>query len=132
MSSSQDSSREQVLEIAKEDARTNLAQSNQIYDFKEDPGYVMLPEYNEINPLVYVAKNGTHFLIDETNNYSIMRSCDLSDQNLCYSGDRGSQSFVIGHLFYVLDVTWQENEIVGGENRYIIDGITGRILYPPA
>lgn len=105
--------------------------SHQIFDFKETPFIVLMPENKTISPLIYVAGNGTHFLINETNNFSVERPCNLSDQELCYTEDRDSQSFVIGHLFYVFDVSWQMDEIVGGGSRYMIDGISGKILYPP-
>ena len=123
--------REEALEIARKHTVQNLVPSHQIVDFKETPFIVLMPENKTLNPLIYVAENGTHFLINETNNFAVERPCNLSDQDLCYTEDRDSQTFVIGHLFYVFDVSWQVDETIGGGTRYMIDGVSGRILYPP-
>jgi len=123
-------SRKEVLEIARKDIIENLVESHQIFDFREQPGYMLLPENKTINPLVYVAQNGTHYLIDEESNNSLTRPCNPSDQQLCYPGDRDSQPHIAGHLVYILEVTWQENDVLGGGTRYMIDGNTGEILYP--
>lgn len=124
-------SRNEVLPIARNDVVENLVGSHQIFEFREQPAYTLMPENKTLNPLIYVAQNGTQYLIDEENNNGLTRPCNLSDQQLCYPGDRDSQVHITGHLVYVMDVAWQENDIVGGGTRYMIDGNTGKILYPP-
>lgn len=123
-------SRDEVLEIARKDIIENLVESHQIFDFREQPDYVLLPENRTISPLVYVAQNGTHYLIDAESNNRLSRPCNLSDQQLCYPGDRDSQPHIAGHLVYILEVTWQVSDVIGGGTRYMIDGNTGEILYP--
>lgn len=123
-------SRVEALEFARVYTLQNLVPLLIMIDFKEAPNPALVPENKTLNPLIYVAENGTHFLVNETNNYGVEKPCNLSEQQLCYTGDRDSQPFVIGHLAYVLDVVWEENEIVGGGTRYAIDANTGKILYP--
>jgi hypothetical protein len=123
-------SRAEALEIAREYTLQNLVASHKVIDFKETPYPGLVPGNKTLNPLIYVAENGTHFLVNKTNNYSVEKPCNLSEQQLCYTDDRDSQPFVVGHLVYVLDVVWQENDIVGGGTRYAIDANTGEILYP--
>lgn len=79
--------------------------------------------------LVFVHRNGTQFLINQTDN-TVLGRCDLSDQNLCYTDDRSAQDLIKGHIIYVMEVNGQVTETMEVGGRYIVDAINGKILYP--
>lgn len=135
-----------ALAGAEKDLENQLPKMLAPYKLKQGEGievFGLRPADPSFEPLklVFVHRNGTQFLINQTDN-TILSRCDLADQNLCYTDDRTSQDFIKGHLIYVMEVSGRLNVYtrdVGGQiiapievgNRYMVDAINGKILYPP-
>jgi hypothetical protein len=127
---------EDALALAKQNLEKNLPEIVAPYKLKEGEeelrnfGLVKAgPDFEPLK-LVFVHRNGTQFLINQTD-YTVLNRCDLSDQNLCYTDDRDAQDFIKGRLVYVMEVEGQVNDTVGVGSRYMVEAISGRILYPP-
>jgi hypothetical protein len=137
---------EQALAATEKDLEKKLPEIVAPYKLKEGEGiaeFGLLPAGPHFEPLklVFVHQNGTQFLINQTD-HTITSRCDLADQDLCYTDDRAAQDFIEGHLIYIMEVSGRLNiyvrdtsgEIVGPievGNRYMVDAINGKILYPP-
>lgn len=124
-----------ALTAAKEDLEKQLPEMLSPYQLKEGEeelkDFGLLPANPNFEPLklVFVHRNGTQFLINQTD-HTIISSCNLDDQNLCYTGDRRSQDFIEGHLIYVMEVSGRVNETIEVGSRYMADAINGKALYP--
>lgn len=124
-----------ALTAAKEHLEKQLPETVSPYLLKEGEeelkDFGLIPADPNLEPLklVFVHRNGTQFLINQSD-HTIISRCDLDEQNLCYADDRGSQGFIKGHLVYVMEVSGRVNETIEVGNRYMVDAISGRTLYP--
>lgn len=135
-----------ALAAAKQDLEKKLPEMFAPYKLKEGEGIEVFgprpadPHFEPLK-LVFVHRNGTQFLINQTDR-TILSRCGLTDQDLCYTNDRTSQDFIKGHLIYVMEVSGRLNvytrdasgQIIGPievGNRYMVDAVNGKILYPP-